>query len=261
MTHVRPAIAVAVITTFAAIAIGSLMVISGEYPDSRTNPGTPIAIKSQPPATPSILLPSPTATSSKGEAHPIPSSNNPLAAAAHNAKVVFLTFDDGPDPYWTPKILQVLAKYGAKATFFQRGDMALTYPGVRDQVLAAGHTIGNHSVSHRQLTVLPAEKRRREISDGPKSRCFRPPFGATNRKVRSEIRAAGMTQILWDVDPQDWKRPGAAAIADNILHFTHRGSVVLLHDGGGDRGQTVAALDRVLRTLKSQGYKFPAMNC
>jgi peptidoglycan/xylan/chitin deacetylase (PgdA/CDA1 family) len=186
---------------------------------------------------------------------------NPLAAAAGRRKVLFFSFDDGPDPVWTEKVLRVLAKYDAKATFFQLGEMIRAYPSLKEQVLAAGHTIGNHSISHPQLTAISAARRHHEIFDGPKSKCFRPPYGATNKKVRADIRAAGMTQVLWTVDPTDWGRPGTSAIANNILSNAGPGGVILLHDGGGDRSQTVAALERVLPILKARGYSFAAMDC
>jgi peptidoglycan-N-acetylglucosamine deacetylase len=190
---------------------------------------------------------------------PIP---NPTAAlATGNKKVLFLTFDDGPDPVWTPQVLAVLARYDAHATFFELGAMQAAHPGLREQVLAAGNTIGSHSITHPELTVVSPAKRRHEIFDGPPSNCFRPPYGATNAKVRADIRAAGMVQVLWDVDPRDWARPGTQAIVQNILTHAHNHNIILMHDGGGDRSQTVAALDTVLSLLKAQGYSFPAMNC
>lgn len=182
-------------------------------------------------------------------------------AAAGNAKVIFLSFDDGPDPTWTPEILQILARYGAKATFFELGQRIHAHPGLRERVLAGGNTIGNHSISHPRLTKVSAARRHHEIFDGPKSRCFRPPYGATNAKVRADIKAAGMIQVLWDVDPHDWARPGTPAIVHRVLNHAQRRNIVLMHDGGGNRSQTVAALGKVLPTLKAQGYSFSAMNC
>ncbi|MFG1911818.1 polysaccharide deacetylase family protein [Kribbella sp. NPDC048928] len=191
-------------------------------------------------------------------AKPLPP--NPTLAAG-NGKVLFLTFDDGPDPTWTPQVLATLAQYGAHATFFELGEMQSEHAGLREQVLAAGNTIGSHSITHPQLTAVSPAKRHHEIFDGPHSTCFRPPYGATNTKVRAEIKAAGMVQVLWDVDPRDWARPGTSAIVHNILTHAHSGRIVLMHDGGGNRTQTVAALKQVLPVLKAQGYTFPAMQC
>jgi len=185
---------------------------------------------------------------------------NPTAVTG-GKKVLFLTFDDGPDPVWTPQVLAVLAKYDAQATFFELGSMQAAHSAIRDQVLAAGNTIGNHSISHAQLTKVSAAKRHHEIFDGPSSKCFRPPYGAANAKVKADINAAGMVPVFWDVDTVDWQRPGKQAIVNSILTGAHSGRVVLMHDAGGNRSQTVAALDQALETLTAQGYTFPAMDC
>jgi peptidoglycan-N-acetylglucosamine deacetylase len=211
-----------------------------------------------PPGTPTLTPATPSTSPGKGGS---PLADPTAAAAAGNAKVLFLSFDDGPDPVWTPKILHVLRKHGAHATFFELGSMVAAHPGLHEEIVADGNTIGNHSISHPQLTAISPARRHHEIFDGPSSKCFRPPYGASNPKVRADIRAAGMTQVLWDVDPRDWARPGVTAIANNILSHAHRRNIILLHDGGGERNQTVAALDKVLPILKAQGYSFPAMDC
>jgi peptidoglycan/xylan/chitin deacetylase (PgdA/CDA1 family) len=193
---------------------------------------------------------------------PIKPAGNPTATAvAGGNKVLFLTFDDGPDPRWTPQVLEVLAKYGAHATFFELGSMQAAHPELRDQVLAAGNTVGSHSISHAQLTKVSAAERHHEIFDGPSSKCFRPPYGAANAKVRADIKAAGMVAVFWDVDTLDWQRPGKQAIVNSILTNARSGRVVLMHDAGGNRSQTVAALDQALATLTAQGYTFPTMDC
>ncbi|GAA3110389.1 polysaccharide deacetylase family protein [Kribbella aluminosa] len=207
----------------------------------------------------SAPTPSGTPTQTTTSVRPVPP--NPTTSVASGKKVLFLTFDDGPDPTWTPQVLATLATYGAHATFFELGEMQSEHPGLRDKVLAAGNAIGSHSISHPQLTKLSAAQRHHQIFDGPRSTCFRPPYGATNVKVRAEIKAAGMVQVLWDVDPRDWARPGTSVIAHNILTHAKSGRIILMHDGGGNRAQTVAALKQVLPVLKAQGYTFPAMNC
>jgi peptidoglycan/xylan/chitin deacetylase (PgdA/CDA1 family) len=187
-------------------------------------------------------------------------TEKPVKVAEGN-KVLYLTFDDGPDPVWTPQVLDVLAKYNAHATFFELGSMQAEHPALKDQVLAAGNTIGSHSISHAQLTKVSATKRHHEIFDGPTSKCFRPPYGATNANVKADIKAAGMTSVLWDVDTLDWQRPGKQAIVHSILTGAHNGSVILMHDAGGNRSQTVAALDQALETLAAQGYTFASLDC
>jgi peptidoglycan-N-acetylglucosamine deacetylase len=174
---------------------------------------------------------------------------------------IYLTFDDGPNSKYTPQVLAVLKRHGAKATFFHVGQNARRYPSLVRQIRAAGHTIGNHSVSHPRLTTLSTSRLRSEIRNGPRSRCFRPPYGLTNSRVRSEITRAGMRQMMWTIDTADYTRPGASVIANRVLSKARPGAIVLMHDSGGDRSQTVAALDRILRTLKARGYQFRAMSC
>ncbi|WP_350281492.1 polysaccharide deacetylase family protein [Kribbella sp. HUAS MG21] len=238
-----------------AVVVGALLVLALGH----DRPTRPAAATTQTSATPT---PTETPTLNAPPSTPHRPAPDPTAAlATGNKKVLFLSFDDGPDPVWTPKVLQVLRKHGAHATFFELGSMQAAHPGLREQVLAAGNTIGSHSITHAQLTAVPAAKRRHEIFDGPRSTCFRPPYGASNPKVRADIKAAGMVEVLWDVDPRDWARPGTNAIVQNILTHARNHNIILLHDGGGNRAQTVAALDKVLPLLKARGYSFPAMNC
>ena len=188
-------------------------------------------------------------------------TQDPTEKPVAGAKVVYFTFDDGPDPAWTPQILDILARNNAKATFFELGQMVDRHPELHDAVLAAGNAIGSHSYSHPQLTKVSAAKRHREITGGPASKCFRPPYGAENAQVKADIKAAGMRPVLWDVDSLDWTKPGADAIVANVLRTVHPGSVVLMHDAGGNRGQTIAALDRLLPILATKGYTFPTLDC
>jgi peptidoglycan/xylan/chitin deacetylase (PgdA/CDA1 family) len=242
-----------------AVVVGSLLVLALSH--QRQPEPTAATTQTSTSTTPSPT-PTDTPTLNAPPSTPRKPAPNPTAAlATGNKKVLFFSFDDGPDPAWTPKVLQVLAKYGAHATFFELGAMQTAHPGLREQVLAAGNTIGSHSITHPQLTAITPARRHHEIFDGPKSTCFRPPYGASNPKVRADIKAAGMVQVLWDVDPRDWARPGTTAIVHNIMTHAHNHNIILMHDGGGNRAQTVAALDKVLPLLKAQGYSFPAMDC
>ncbi|HEY3560112.1 MAG TPA: polysaccharide deacetylase family protein [Kribbella sp.] len=254
----------AFVTTLVALAaVGGWMMASAVGQMRQPHPAAATTKASTTPST----TPTPTSSASSTPTQSTPPSTpvrplppNPTVAAG-KGKVLFLTFDDGPDPTWTPQVLATLAQYGAHATFFELGAMQSEHAGLREQVLAAGNTIGSHSISHPQLTAVSPAKRHHEIFDGPRSTCFRPPYGATNAKVRADIKAAGMVQVLWDVDPRDWARPGTSAIVHNILTHAHSGRIILMHDGGGNRAQTVAALKQVLPVLKAQGYTFPALNC
>jgi peptidoglycan/xylan/chitin deacetylase (PgdA/CDA1 family) len=213
------------------------------------------------------------ATSKRGEPsavkRPTPSAVKPAVAkppaddwnlAAHG-KVLYLTFDDGPQHEWTPKVLQVLRKHKAQATFFVLGIQVAQYPELVAAERAAGHHVGNHTWDHKTLTLLPDAKVRQEIATGVKSKCLRPPTGATNAKIAAIAAAYHQRQVLWDVDTKDWEKPGAAHIEHAILAGARPGAIILMHDGGGNRSQTVAALDRALTKLTKLGYTYRALPC
>lgn len=220
-----------------------------------------------PPVTPVAAAPAaaaPTTATPAPASDPTASPNPPDRAARRGT--VYLTFDDGPDPTWTPRVLEVLRRHGAKAVFFQVGQNVAAYPDLVRQVRAEGHLVGNHSWSHAKLTSLRTRAVRRELDRtdaalGGRARCVRPPYGATDPRVAGVIDARAQRTVLWDVDPQDWARPGADRITRRILREVRDGARVLLHDGGGDRGQTVAALDRVLTGLTARGYAFGLLDC
>ncbi|TWD82369.1 peptidoglycan/xylan/chitin deacetylase (PgdA/CDA1 family) [Kribbella amoyensis] len=176
-------------------------------------------------------------------------------------KVLYLTFDDGPQRVYTPKVLNILAKHSAKATFFVLGREAAAHPDLVATTRRAGHRIGNHTWDHPMLTKLSPARLREEISSGISSRCFRPPFRDTNAHVAAVAAQYHQRQILWDVDTLDWEKPGAAKIERAILRGARPGAIILMHDGGGNRSQTVTALDRALTQLTAQGYTFQSLPC
>ncbi|MFJ9697319.1 polysaccharide deacetylase family protein [Kitasatospora sp. NPDC101183] len=189
----------------------------------------------------------------------------PADAAGSGAKVVYLTFDDGPSTAYTPKVLNVLARYGVHATFFEIGENVSAHPSVTSQVARQGHSVQNHSWSHPDLRRLSASSVNSQVTKtdrairaqtGRTPSCLRPPYGGVNASVRSRAAALGKQVVLWSVDPQDWARPGAGAIESRVLRNVRPGSVILMHDGGGDRSQTVAALPTIISTLKARGYSF-----
>lgn len=183
-------------------------------------------------------------------------------------KVIHLTFDDGPWPGHTRRTLDLLDDHGAKATFFQVGEEAAERPELTRAVVARGHTVGNHSWSHRDLRRLSRRAVGRQLdrtsavlarlTDRPIT-CMRPPYGAKNARVTSVIRSKKLAMKLWDIDPRDWKRPGAAAIATRVVSKARPGAVVLMHDGGGNRSQSVRALERILRSLAEKGFRFETL--
>ena len=176
--------------------------------------------------------------------------------------MVYLTFDDGPSGSYTPQVLAVLRRYNARATFFAIGQQVPAYSGLIREVAGAGSTFGNHTYNHIRLTGISRETFRREIWAteavlGPyATRCLRPPSRALDASTRAYAEELGYRIVMWDIDPRDWRRPGAEAIAGNVLQRIGPGKIVLLHDGGGNRAQTVAALEIILSTLSAQGYRF-----
>jgi peptidoglycan/xylan/chitin deacetylase (PgdA/CDA1 family) len=190
------------------------------------------------------------------------------ARPAASDRVVYLTFDDGPDRRYTPQVLDLLRRYDAHATFFAVGRSVEAEPALARRIVRDGHMLGNHTFSHRDLTTLGASAFFAEVdrahaairrATGLSARWLRPPYGAVSASVRSLAAARGYRLALWDVDPQDWRRPGAAAIAASVLAHVRPGANVLLHDGGGDRSQTVEALGRILPALAARGYRVAAL--
>jgi peptidoglycan-N-acetylglucosamine deacetylase len=220
-------------------------------------PTKPSTTSSRTPAssgTPSSAVPKGSA-SAKPAAPVTPKAVRPVKPLKPGSKgVVYLTFDDGPGPY-TPAVLRILQQSHSTATFFQMGNHRQEWPALAQRVRAQGNAIGNHTYDHADLTKLSAAKRTWELDNGPAARCVRPPYGATNAKVRAAIRARGAREVLWTVDTLDWTRPGAPKIFTRASGpAVHNGSIVLMHDDGGDRTETVAALPAIIQALHYRGY-------
>ncbi|WP_329577086.1 polysaccharide deacetylase family protein [Kitasatospora sp. NBC_01250] len=241
-------------------------------------------------AEPSEASPSAAATSASPAPAPTPSAAGTVppadpAGAAGEAdtmvhagpKTVALTFDDGPNPIDTPRVLEILHKYGVTATFFMIGMNVRRYPDTVRDVVAAGHRIGNHSWSHPDLGTLSKAGVRRELqrtSDiiadtcGERPVLFRAPGGHFTRNSYAVCAEMGLRSVCWDVDPEDWSNPGAGTIVQRVLTDIRTGSIVLNHDGAltdglitapgsdGDRSQTVDALRVYLPQLVEAGYRF-----
>src|SRR4051794_35814520 len=187
-------------------------------------------------------------------------------AADDDDPVVALTFDDGPNPPWTGRILDVLDRYEVPATFFCVGLQAAGHPEEPARMTEAGHRVANHTWSHPFLPDLswPDVQLQLDRTDevigrdpGRDTRLFRPPYGSATPAMFTRIaQDPGTTVVLWDVDTADWSMPGSRAIAASVLDQTRPGSIVLMHDGGGDRSQTVEALPAVIEGLKTRGFRF-----
>ncbi len=193
------------------------------------------------------------------------SYGEPMYTLQDGPKVVALTIDDGPSPVYTPQILAILRQYGVTASFSMIGQSAAAFPEVAREVAAAGHMIVNHTWNHYNLSYMPAAAVQDEISraadaihaaTGERPRLFRAPYGVWSPAVFRYCAQAGLTPLAWSVDPRDWSRPGARAIIRDILSGTRTGSIILEHDGGGNRLQTVTALKIWLPRLLDKGYLF-----
>ena len=196
--------------------------------------------------------------------YPIPADTqgyvfNSVSVAPTN-KVIALTFDDGPQPGNTEAILKILADNAAKATFFQNGAHIDAFPALTTQVKNAGHALGNHTYDHLQAPADPVAQVTKTDAAfarlGISTPLFRPPFGNFDNGVVTAALNQGDAAIIWSVDPQDWSMPGTQRIIDNVVAGASPGGIVLLHDGGGDRSQTIAALPVIISRLRSQGYSF-----
>ena len=172
--------------------------------------------------------------------------------------VVALTFDDGPSDY-TDDFLRVLREKDVEATFFEVGQAMPGHEEAMRQILAQGSEIGDHTMDHVELPdygqIAGAASRVRSYTHFQPC-LFRPPGGAVNDGVIATAGALGMRTVNWDVDPRDWSNPGSEAIYANVVGHVRPGSIVVMHDGGGPRSETLAALPRIIDTLRGRGYRF-----
>lgn len=180
-------------------------------------------------------------------------------------KVIALTFDDGPDES-TEQILDVLKQYGVKATFFVVGDNCRRYPDILKRIAKEGHEIENHTYSHLKFKGKSQQVINQEIVKtneiiyeitGNQTRFFRPPGGTINDKILQVAKMQNLQIVLWtpEEDSKDWQNPGVATIIKKVVSHAKQGSIVLLHDGGGKRKQTLLALPIIIKRLKAEGYQ------
>ena len=208
--------------------------------------------------------PKTTAISTQTTVH-APMLNYPLFNGNAHIPEIALTFDDGPNPYYTPQVLAILQRYGVKATFFDVGYLVADYPNIVRQEHYQENVVANHSWSHPDLTHFTAQAIQSQLTStthiiqatiGVRPTFFRPPYGAINKTVLAQARYLHYTTVLWDGSAADWDLPGVNVIVSRILHYTRNGAILLLHDGGGNRAQTVAALPTIIVSLKSRGFTF-----
>ncbi|MFC8940921.1 polysaccharide deacetylase family protein [Streptomyces griseoincarnatus] len=180
---------------------------------------------------------------------------------------VNITIDDGPDPRWTPQVLELLREEGVKATFCLTGIQAQAHPDLVKEIVADGHVLCDHSVSHdtamdrkseayQSKEILDAERMITEASGGVRPLYYRAPGGAFTPHSRAVAASRGMRPLGWNVDTKDFEQPGADSIVETVRRELPNGPTILFHDAGGDRAQTVEALRRVLPWLKEEGHSF-----
>ena len=184
---------------------------------------------------------------------------------AREKKLIALTFDDGPHPRYTPQILDILAEYDVKATFFTIGINAETYPELIRRARAEGHEIGNHTYSHYNASKLSDEALQKEIAscdtvlrhitDTP-VRYFRPPEGVCSAAAKRICEQYGYTIVMWSVDTRDWAHTPVNDICRNVMKNTKNGSVILMHDFIGKNSPTPAALRQIIPMLQKSGFTF-----
>ncbi|MET9301471.1 polysaccharide deacetylase family protein [Micromonospora aurantiaca] len=218
----------------------------------------------QPPSTdfPSgTTSPRPSPDAAPDAAHVPPDGDGPYGAqVATGSSRVALTFDDGPDPRWTPQVLALLAQYGVRATFCVVGENVEAHPDLVRSIVAEGHTLCNHSWNHdvnlgkRSRATIRADLLRTNdaiLAAAPDARIayYRQPGGAWTPSVMSACADLNLAPLHWSVDPSDWKAPGATTIEAMVRSQMGPGAIVLMHDAGGDRSGTVSALQQLLPEL------------
>ena len=188
----------------------------------------------------------------------------PGGASTAGKRVIALTFDDGPSPY-TAQVLSVLEQYHVPATFFEVGYEVAATPQISRMVHDAGYPVQNHTWDHASLSTLPVSRYPFQIDQtqaaitaatGEAPNCVRPPYDAFNGTSLDQLGMRGLTTMSYSIDSSDYKRPGVGAIVNNVVGAAFPGAVAGLHDGGGDRSQTVAALPGIISGLEAKGYSF-----
>ncbi|BCJ71965.1 hypothetical protein CS0771_15090 [Catellatospora sp. IY07-71] len=224
------------------------------------------SLDASPSPSPSLAAPSPTPSRAPTKApttKPTPEKAKYTLQRTTGSAGVALTFDDGPHATWTPKVLDALKARGVKATFCLVGTQAKAYPQLVQRIVAEGHTLCNHSWNHEfklgtwSEAAIRANMQRTNDAihaavPGAPIRYFRHPGGNWTAAAVKVSRSLGMSPLHWTVDPQDWRRPPASTIASRVVKNTRAGGVVLLHDAGGDRANTLAALPTIISGLRGK---------
>ncbi len=236
---------------------------------------TPTSELTTPRTTPSSTLPPqlppivPFPTTLTAQITALQAHNRYFYAGNPQLPEVALTFDDGPSPGYTLTVLHILEQYHVKATFFDVGRLVKLYPDLVKAEQDDGNVIGDHSWTHPDLPSLnlsSIETQLQTTSDaitqviGSRPAFFRPPYGDINANVLTAANALGLTTVVWTEMASDWLLPGTSVIVSRIVNAATNGSIILLHDGGGNRSQTVAALPTIIEQLRAHHYTFVTMS-
>ena len=187
-----------------------------------------------------------------------------VRVAGSQHREVALTFDDGPGPY-TPEILSILGQQSVPATFFEVGVLEQYFPASTSEIVARGYTVGDHTYAHAPMSHLsPADQKSQLLQDARLvqrygaafPRLFRPPYGLWNSATLALLRKYRMLMVLWTVDTSDYRRPGISEIVKSVVAGAKPGAIILMHDAGGNRSETVAALPKIIAELRARGYRF-----
>lgn len=192
------------------------------------------------------------------------------ASAAHEEKpAVYLTFDDGPHPATTPRLLELLEEHGVRATFFLIGSNCERYPELVRAIRDGGHLIGNHTYNHLPMPLLSTRRMAEEIQrtnrvikdiTGEAPTIFRPPFGIMDFRAAKCLKENGMTPVYWGSAPEDWLIPGSHRVIRRVMWKIADGTLIVLHEGGLLAEQTIPAAKEILYKCKSLGYQFSKVN-
>jgi len=183
--------------------------------------------------------------------------------AGSEKREIALTFDDGPGPY-TPGVLAALEREHVPATFFEVGAMLQYFHASTSAIVAHGDPIGDHTELHQPMSELSEADQRNELLDqaaaisqygAPFPRLFRPPYGVYNATTLRLLHKYGMLMVMWTVDSNDYLRPGVASIVHTVLASARPGAIILMHDAGGDRQETIDALPKIIKRLRARGYR------
>ncbi|MDO9356325.1 MAG: polysaccharide deacetylase family protein [Solirubrobacteraceae bacterium] len=254
----RRAVALAALGAVLVVLIGVVQVLAGGDPEL----GPQLSLHHQIPAASFVVSPTfgdPEATAVEETRKRMPV----VAVAGRRKREIALTFDDGPGPY-TPAVAKALDKARAPATFFQVGQPTQVFrPAERSLVENPQFVLADHTEGHLNLSEQSRAKQISEIDDAasmltksgaPAPQLFRPPYGAFNRTTLDLLGRRHMLMVLWTIDSQDYERPGVDAIVRRVVDDAHPGAIVLMHDAGGDRTQTIAAIPKIVKALRAKHY-------